>query len=453
MIPNLYRVNKTKLPRVLARSVRFQSSLAIHRYDDNYTTLVFDGDRSISFSNIFLRDSCREPKSVDTYSSQKLFTTAEIAKNLSINSPPRIRKSPDSSESVLEIEWLQNGKLHLSQYQETFLREYIDAESRQAGKFFEGERTIWDNKELVGNLPSIQADYKKYLESDSTFFETVRSLNKFGLAFVNDIPEPSAELQKSGMNEKNAAEWPVSKLANKFGYIKKTFYGTLFDVKNEKEEAKNIANTNTFLPLHMDLLYYESPPGLQLLHFIKNSTTGGENVFCDSFLAAEHVKNVDPTAYVALTLVPITYHYDNNNEHYFFKRPLVVEEVKGDTARIKEVNYAPPFQGPFEFGITRNDSEREGLFLAKDTTDGLLFQDFIRGFQLFEDFINDPVNHYEIKMPEGSCVIFDNRRVLHSRLGFSDSNGGDRWLMGTYVDGDSFRSKLRMGFRHLKEAM
>lgn len=145
----------------------------------------------------------------------------------------------------------------------------------------------------------------------------------------------------------------------------------------------------------MDLLYYESPPGVQMLHAIDNSTLGGENIFCDSFLAAEHVRQVDPTAYSALTKIPITFHYDNNNEYYYYKRPLIIEDmaITGDFPKIHAINYSPPFQGPFEIGITKEDPAYE------------MFDNFIRGFQLFENFINDPANHYEVKMKEGTCVF------------------------------------------------
>ncbi|KAK6454326.1 gamma-butyrobetaine dioxygenase [Scheffersomyces xylosifermentans] len=435
-----YALKRGILRPLAARCCRYSSSVALDRYDNSYTTVVFDQEHSVQFNNAFLRDSCKAPESVDPFSSQKLFTTAEIAKNLTVNSPPVIKEN--DNESVLKIEWNQNGKISRSEYPESFLRKFINSESREKGKFFPADRTPWHNKELVENIDSLQVEYSEYFD-DKTFFKTLSNLNRYGLSFVNSIPNPTETSGLEKMNEENAYQWPVAKLADRFGYIKKTFYGTLFDVKNEKEEAKNIANTNTFLPLHMDLLYYESPPGLQLLHFIQNSTLGGENVFCDSFLAAEHVKKVDPQAYLALKIVPVTYHYDNNNEYYFYKRPVVVE----DEGKIVTVNYAPPFQGPFEFGVTNNDSHKTDLDLAKDAAEASLFQDFIRGFQLFEDFINDPQNHYQVKMPEGACVIFDNRRVLHSRLEFSDENGGDRWLMGTYVDGDSFRSKLRMGYR------
>lgn len=422
-------------------------SLAIGNYDDNYISVVVNGEHTLQFSNVFLRDSCQAFDSVDPSSKQKLFTTAEISRNLRLNAPPTVK------DGVLYVEWNQNGKVHKSQYSERFLKVSSNFTSRRRGKSFELERKLWDEKHLETQFPALNVAYDEYLKNDAVFDHTVNNLNEYGIAFVNNVEGVASGTQ---LTEENSSSWPVAKMAAKFGYIKKTFYGSLFDVKNEKD-AKNIANTNVFLPLHMDLLYYESPPGLQLLHFIENSTTGGENIFCDSFLAAEHVREVDPQAYFALTEVPITYHYDNNNEYYYFQRPLVVEEEVVDSRTnypvIKEVNYAPPFQGPFEFGVTKNNSFSSSSNLdvlntsAMENSSHFLFQDFIRGFQLFEDFINDPANHFKIKTKEGTCVIFDNRRVLHSRLQFSDANGGNRWLMGCYVDGDSFRSKLRISHR------
>ena len=36
-----------------------------------------------------------------------------------------------------------------------------------------------------------------------------------------------------------------------------------------KDNPATIANTGEGLPLHMDLLYYKSPPGLSLLHCLR----------------------------------------------------------------------------------------------------------------------------------------------------------------------------------------
>ena len=169
-------------------------------------------------------------------------------------------------------------------------------------------------------------------------------------------------------------------------------------------------------------------------HYLMFATLGGENVFADSFAAAHSVRSEDPEAYEALKAIPINYHYDNANESYYYSRPLIIENQgvshPNEGPIIDHVNYSPPFQGPFELGIEDSDPK--------------LFQNFLRGLTKFEEAVNDPQNQIQIKTPEGTCAIFDNRRVLHSRLEFSDANGGDRWLMGCYVDGDSYRSKLRV---------
>lgn len=407
---------------MLRQHLRFHSKLALAGYNKKEVTVAINGINH-TFNNVFLRDACKSPNSVDPISSQKLFTTADAATDLAINAPPVI------NNSSLLIQWSSNGKIIDSLYPVSFLENYATARGRRTGKFFDNDRKLWDKQELEKNLSDLNIDYDAILGDDRSFFQALYNLNRYGLTFVNNIPFPDL----STMTEENAPQWPVYKIADKFGYIKKTFYGTLFDVKNKKEKATNIAYTNTFLPLHMDLLYYESPPGLQLLHAIQNSTLGGENIFCDSFLAAEHIRKSDPKAYTALTQIPITFHYDNNNEYYYYKRPLIIEDKEAPPAfvPISAINYAPPFQGPFEI----------------DPAQYSMFDDFVRGMRLFESFINDPANHFEIKMPEGTCVIFENRRALHSRNAFSDLNNGDRWLMGTYVDGDSFRSKLRIGYR------
>ena len=114
--------------------------------------------------------------------------------------------------------------------------------NKRLGKFFDKDRKLWDKQELENNFASLNMDYDDILTNDNSFFQTLYNLNRYGLTFVNNIPTP----QISDMTEGNATQWPVYKIAEKFGYIKKTFYGTLFDVKNKKEKATNIAYTNTF---------------------------------------------------------------------------------------------------------------------------------------------------------------------------------------------------------------
>lgn len=413
----------------------FLRQLSFVEYDKHSITVDLGNHipSRASFKTVFLRDSCDSPKSVDVSTRQKSFTTADIAKNHAISDTPTV--VDNDGEQCLQVKWiLSNGSTHISHYSESFLKKYSTLPARMKGKFFPEEQVFWTGDEFNKNANSLQVDYKEYLDDAAKFKTAVNNLNKYGMCFVTNIEDPLNNPETQVMTPENTSLWPVAKLAQRFGYIKETFYGKLFDVRNEKD-AKNIANTDVFLPLHMDLCYYESPPGLQFLHFIKNSTLGGENVFSDSFAAVQHLYNTDKEAYDALRKVPLTFHYDNNGEYYYYLRPLIVEDpyipdfATGEP-RIKEVNYAPPFQGIFEFGVKKDENP-------------VLFENFMRGMIKFEEFVNDPKNQFISKTPENSCVVFDNRRILHSRRQFSDSNGGDRWLMGCYVDGDSFRSKLR----------
>jgi hypothetical protein len=60
----------------------------------------------------------------------------------------------------------------------------------------------------------------------------------------------------------------VKELAELIAPVQQTIYGEVFDVKVEKNPI-NIAYSNVPLSFHMDLMYYESSPGLQFLHCIK----------------------------------------------------------------------------------------------------------------------------------------------------------------------------------------
>lgn len=394
------------------------------RYNNRYTEVKFlKTNESFNLSNAFLRDSSEGELSIEPGSGQKLFTTASI-----IDQVPRRIEIP-TTDSIL-VTWPDGER---SSYDKKFLVKYSNL--NKPGRYFNDDMVHWDSTKPE-NFPSLRNyDFNRYMNDDKVLFKVLTDLNKFGIAQINNIPEKS-DLEHD--------ETPLVKIiGERIGYIKETFYGTVFDVRT-KPNANNIADTDVFLPLHQDLLYYESPPGLQLLHFIKNKSIGGENVFADGYAAAEYVQRADPKAYNALLKIPINYHYHRNGHHYFQSRNLIVEDklqssIKWKTV-YKEVNYSPPFQAPFEFGVATIEDFENSPNIIKQRE---LFEDFLRGFKLFEDHINDPKNKIKFKTHEGTCIIFDNRRAFHAREAF-DSNSGERWLKGCYLDKDTFQSKLRV---------
>ena len=181
----------------------------------------------------------------------------------------------------------------------------------------------------------------------------------------------------------------------------------------------------------MDLLYFESPPGIQLLHCIENAATGGESLFADAVRAATLLRLNSPPLFRSLTSFPVTFHYHNAGHHYHCTHPTVVLDPHGfrDRQRIAHVNWAPPFQAPFE-------ADTGGDSLS-------LFRQYIVAAKELARHLDDPAAQFQLRLEPGVCALFLNRRVVHSRRAF-DPASGPRWLRGAYLDIDAFCSRLRV---------
>jgi gamma-butyrobetaine dioxygenase len=173
-------------------------------------------------------------------------------------------------------------------------------------------------------------------------------------------------------------------------------------------------------------MYYSSPPGLQFLHCLRNSVTGGSSLFVDSFLAATLLHISAPHRFQVLASTPVPFHYVNDNKHYYFSRPTIVPRGPWDKTtppELDHINFAPPFQAPFEGSTTGTDRAN--------------WRRLVTAMTQFEEIIGRPEMRFEMTLKEGECVVFANRRVLHARREF-DVTSGERWLKGTYVGWEDY---------------
>lgn len=358
---------------------------------------------------------------VDPSTQQKLIQTSDI----NYETKPVVQTAlPDGA---LVIKWDTGpgvGDQHISHYSFDFLRTHANLRWRLRSNFNDRRQVLWDRRLMTQDV--LWIDHKDYMESDEALFEAVRHLSIYGLVFLRNIPE---DLRRSA----------VEGIAKRIGNIKETFYGRTWDVKSVKD-AKNIAYTPLNLGLHMDLLYFESPPGLQFLHCIRNSVKGGSSLFADGFRAAEAVRLASEQFFQALCDFPVTFHYKNDGHHYHYTRPTVVLEKSTylRQPRIDHMNWSPPFQAPIEADTTGKDNST--------------FRRWLHAIRAIGKSIEDPQSQLELRLNEGECVIFNNRRVLHGRREF-DPESGDRWLKGTYVDVDAFLSKFRTLSQRFKGGM
>lgn len=369
------------------------------------------------FDAVFLRDSCMCTQCMDPDSKNKRFQTCDIPEDIEGSFKAVVDEKRGDS---IEVEWTSDvkgfGPEHRTRHSINWLRRAFNTEAAIRSGQRHDDRVFWDHEEIV--KANKWLDYNSYMTRDETLFEALTHLHRYGLLFINNVPE-SVE--------------SVVHLASRVGTLKETFYGRTWDVRS-KPKAENIAYTPDYLGLHMDLLYTSNPPHLQLLHSLRARTPGGESFFSDAFAAARQLREQSESHFKTLCTFPVTYHYHHPTQHYHFTRPVIEtfsnpDATEPTSAAIRRINWSPPFQGPVQ--------QPSGSSTAPS------LRDFIAASHAYEKLLSSEDNLYEYRLNEGECVIFDNRRVLHARKAF-DASKGERWLKGAYVDNDVFFSKLRV---------
>lgn len=240
--------------------------------------------------------------------------------------------------------------------------------------------------------------------------------------------------------------------------------------------AINAAYTSHDLGFHTDLLYFQQPPHIQLLHCIQSASSGGASVFADAYKTAIDLLHADPDAFETLATVPVNYHYNHPDSNVYRTtnpvidlRPLRIgnitypslskykqawndASIRNGGARwndgmlvdcLDKINWGPPFLAPF----SNHQQSTHDLEVVSPIT-CTLNDKVDRWHQAaikFNALLQRSSYLYERKMNPGECVLFDNTRTLHSRRGFDHADlGKPRWLRGTYVDKDPFFSKMRV---------
>lgn len=289
---------------------------------------------------------------------------------------------------------------------------------------------FWDREVLGKKIRHI--DFTEFMDDEKIMWEGMAQILRLGIVFLKNVPRDEAS---------------VERISERLGGIMETFYGRTFDVRN-KPAAENVAYTNTFLDLHQDLQYLDTPPGLQILHCMNDASQGGESLFSDAErVAALLVLRRNQPVIEPLFSQDRRFMYNRDGHHYSRSRATFrTSPGPGEGSPILErVYWSPPFMD------------------GRGQTD-----EWSVAARLFEDLISSKQAVFEYKMQPGECVIFDNSRVLHGRNAFTVSDTqsraedvndaptaassrehqaapkaseAPRWLRGAYVDKQAFYSK------------
>lgn len=189
------------------------------------------------FPYIWLRDSCQSVESIHPSTRQKLHRTSDIPLNiLPVDGPTGI----NVIENGLEILWMDGRK---SVFDKQWLERYSTSVSEDKFHWNDSLREkIWTQRS-ISYVPSLFVPYKEILSSDRGLVNAMEQLLKYGLLFIRGVP----------YEDTSHEHCELKALAEKFGELRMTFYGLIWDVVSLKD-SKNIAYTNLDLGLHMDLL-------------------------------------------------------------------------------------------------------------------------------------------------------------------------------------------------------
>ena len=350
-----------------------------------------DGEKS-NFNFMWLRDNC--PTVRDKDSRHRMFNLLEVSTNIS---PKQFKIN---AEGKLEIEWNEGN--HTSYYDQKWLRENCYTINNK--KKYISPYVLWDNS-LNSKLATIQIEHNEIMDSDKGLIKWLELLHYYGIAIVKKAP----------IEKKSAL--PV---LNRIGSIRETFFKTPFEVINIPK-PNNSAYTAHALRNHMDLPWFENPPGYQFLHCLINKAEGGNSSAVDAFAVADYLRKNEKEIFESLVSVPLKF---KDNDY---------------TQESIRIFHAPAIT------LTKDDDYNDIRFsvATMDTLDCHpdIMDKVYKAHHRLGNLLHDDKFQIKFRLNPGDIFSFNNRRVLHGRTAF-DPNSGHRHLQGYYIDRDEIIGRL-----------
>ncbi|HET8691733.1 MAG TPA: TauD/TfdA family dioxygenase [Steroidobacteraceae bacterium] len=356
-------------------------------------SIELEDGRQFALHPIWLRERCRDERSMDLRTEQRLHDPSDLDPALAVtavseagNGRFRVRFSDGHEGEFLAQQILEEARLGVADHDVPAPRPW-DAARGEVARFPWGPGA--DDARLRDWL-------MQFLEEGFVVFSGVPA-------------RPGAILE----------------VARTFGFARETNFGEIFDVRSTPA-ASDLAYTSLPLDPHTDNPYRDPVPGVQLLHCLANETSGGLSTLVDGFAAARALEARDPEAFARLSRTPVRFRYrDAGTELVASALPIERDATGGLVA----IHFSPrldfvPLQPPGELDA------------------------YYRARRAFDRLLRSPEFEIRFRLGTGDLLMMDNRRLLHGRTGF-DPGEGLRHLQGCYIDIDGPRSLYRVVRRRL----
>ena len=361
--------------------------------NSTYLKVIWNDGEESKFNYLWLRDNC--PTAHDKDSRHRMFNILKVSEDIN---PKNYSVKEDGK---LEIEWSEGD--HTSYYDPNWLRE--NCYTIKNKQKYVSPYKLWDSS-LQKNLKSIQIDHDEIINSDEGLVKWLELLHYTGIAIVKNAPI-----------EKNSA----LKVLNRISHTRETFFNTPFEVINIPK-PNNSAYTAHALRNHMDLPWFENPPGYQFLHCLINSAKGGDSSAVDAFAVANYLRNNEKDTFDILVNTPLKFRDKDYTQE-------AVRSVYGTAISLtKDGDY-----NDIRYSIATLDA----LDCHPDIMDSVY-----KAHHRFGNLLHDDKFQINFRLEPGDIFSFNNRRLLHGRTEF-DPNSGHRHLQGYYMDRDEIIGRLK----------
>ncbi len=347
-----------------------------------------DKTRQISLHPLWVRERVRDARVFDPLNNQRLYEPAELHPEM------EIKRVISHNDNQIELEF-SDGE-HFSVPLGRLLKEI--------GWVEDGEEPPTPQSWTTALKDRPEADWAE-LDDPDRLKTMLGGFLRYGFCIMQNTPTNRNDLLK---------------LASRFGYVRDTNWGKIFNVE-KKNNATDLAYTDRALPSHTDNPYREPVPGLQFLHCLANDVPGGLSTLVDGIAITERLAQEEPEQAALLETIHVRFRYEGSTAILESHAPIVERDHRGIVYRMRlssRVDYVPAL-----------DKATLDLFYAARR-------------RLFE-LSNDP--EFQIKFPfkKGTLLMMDNYRLLHGRTAF-DGSKGYRHLQGCYTDHDGVTSLYRM---------
>ncbi len=368
------------------------SSISKLEENSDHLKVIWDDGEESKFNYLWLRDNC--PSAHDKDSRHRMFNILNVSTDI------RPKNYNVNNKGILEIEWSEGD--HKSSYDPLWLRENCYTIKNKIT--YVSPYKLWDNS-LQNNLKSIEIDHDEIINSEDGLVKWLELLHYTGIAIVKNAP-----------TEQNSA----FKVLNRISHTRETFFKTPFEVINIPK-PNNSAYTAYALRNHMDLPWFENPPGYQFLHCLINSAKGGNSSAVDAFAVADYLRKNEKDVFDVLVNTPLKFRDKDYTQEAIrsFYGPAISLTKDGDFNDIR-------------YSIATLDA----LDCHPDKMDSVY-----RAHHRFGNLLHNEKYQINFRLEPGDVFSFNNRRLLHGRTEF-DPNSGHRHLQGYYMDRDEIIGRL-----------